>query len=72
MRRRRPLLREIEALRVGPDEVLILKLPEAWPVEYADALAGAVAEAGLEGRALVIRLDVMEAIVVPRDQAPAV
>lgn len=48
---------QIEALRLGPDDRLILRVhSHGWPVEvsHMDALSRALEDAGLAGRAVVI------------------
>lgn len=65
---------EAEALRVGPDEVLIVRLPQNMPVvddenpqALIDGLMEALVAVGLEGRCLVMCLDA-ELAVVPKSE----
>lgn len=50
-------IRELEVLRVAPDERLIVKLPESVPREEIDELVAAFAQIGLGGRLIVLQYD---------------
>lgn len=60
------LIHEIEALRVGPDEILVLHLKEDWEPEFVDGLVAALEDAGLKGRSLVIFAEGLEFAVVKK------
>lgn len=70
------LIRELEALRVGPDEVLILRFPptaassddEDW--NPAEEVMGALRAVGLGDRSVLIFGDV-EFAIVSREDAPS-
>lgn len=52
------LLREMEALKVGPDEVLILRFVSGdLPDGLIEGLSKALEEVGLKGRSLIIFSD---------------
>lgn len=51
------LATQIEALHVGPDEVLIIRIKEPWENEHLDDLMDAVSAFGLENRVLVFAFD---------------
>lgn len=56
-----PLLREIEALRLGPDDRLVIRVDPSVELEAAgfhEALQHVLAYAGLSGRAVVISLPI--------------
>lgn len=61
---------EAEALRVGPDEVLVIKLGSEH-AEHVDHFMEALESVGLGGRALVIYADDAELSVVPRGTTAA-
>lgn len=48
------LIRSLEALTVGPDEVLILRAPEDVQDGFMDGLLAALDQIGLRNRALVL------------------
>lgn len=57
-----------DAFKVGPDEVLIVQLPQDAPVEVFTGLTEALEQLGLGGRSLVLGLDV-PLTVVKKDEA---
>lgn len=57
------LIREIEALRVGPDEVLVLRLPDTDAGrEGMEQIAELLEAVGLAGRSIVICGDIEIAV----------
>jgi len=58
------LIREIEALKVGPDDRLILRVPETWDVAFVGRAIKTLGDIGLGKRALVIVGDAVEFVVV--------
>lgn len=59
---------EAEALRVGPDEVLVVRLPQDTDPHVVQGLADALSLVGLGSRVLVIGLDAQLAVG-PKGQA---
>lgn len=56
-----PLIRELEALRLGPDEKLVIRVDPSVELEakgFHEALSQVLADAGLAGRVVVISLPI--------------
>lgn len=50
-------VKELEALRIGPDERLIIRLRDEAPDGFVEGLVKALVEMGLRDRALVLTID---------------
>jgi len=57
---------EAEVLRLQPDEILILRLPEGADLEMVDLVADALSQVGLKDRSLVLSGEIDIAVIGPR------
>lgn len=55
-----PIIREIDALRVKPDEVLVLRFSEAISTEEIELLDGVLQQGPLKGRVILLKVPVGE------------
>lgn len=61
------LIREIDALRIQPDEVLVLRFSDDMPVEEIELFDAALKQGPLKGRVVMMRFNGEMAVV----KAPA-